>query len=483
MDLTAKKSAAFLFSILLAFLPFFCSPGVALAAFDLSVVPSDGGFDLRFTRLSPGDFKQTREVVVRVTSDIGKQYRVVQQVIKPLSLMDGTELAQEQFKMYPLVNSNTQGTLLYREEAPVSSFDTVLYTSNSVGNNDSFRLIYTLSASDMQIPGTYYGRFAYILQPIDSTQSQVVITLNVYADVAAGSVPVVDVSASSVSGRLEMTSEGMTPKDPVGMKEKPKVLINVRAPLGSTYRIYQSLEGSSLMSGAGDEFDLSKVRVRVEGGNKGSVAGEGDLKAAATRQLLYTSDSFGSQDSIAVAYIPEKDFRLQKAGLYRARLNFMVEKTSDAAPQIAKAIDLQVEITPLFDIYVYSGGEEGVALKFGEVSYKTGPRTSDVEVIVESNMGKPYQVVQKVGGPMINETADKLPAEDFTVTVKEVDSQDEPRSYLSESAAVKEGDSVIFASGSRGLSARFIVEYQLMMRADTKAGNYGTRIGYSLSLN
>ena len=60
---------------------FLCFASHSLAAFNLTVNPVDGGFDLRFTRLSPGDFKETKEVILRVNSDIGKQYRVSQNII------------------------------------------------------------------------------------------------------------------------------------------------------------------------------------------------------------------------------------------------------------------------------------------------------------------------------------------------------------------------------------------------------------------
>jgi len=398
-------------------------------------------------------------------------------------MMDGTQIPDGQFKMYPLVNSNSQGTLLYREETPVSSYNTVLYTSNPAGSNDSFKLVYTIIPFETQIPGSYHGRISYILQPIDSTESQVVVTLNIYVDMAAGTTPVIEVTASSVSGRISLTSEGMTPKDPFGPKENPRVSIKVHSPMGATYRIYQGLQSNAVVSGSGDEFDLSKISFTVDGGNNGVAARQGDLKGAQVRQLLYTSDGFGAPDEFVVTYKPSKDFRLQKADLYRGRLVFTVEKATDAAPLSIKTLDMEVDIEPVFDIHVYSGGKEGVFLRFGEISYKTGPKSSDVEVFVESNMGRPYQVVQKVSGPMMNEAADKIPEEDFVVRVKDVDHQQEAGFSLKDEARVTEGDTVIFASGPKGHSASFTAEYKLTLRPDSKPGNYSTQIGYSLALN
>jgi len=472
-------------AIFLAFFGSFLFTIPSFAVFDLNVTPSDGGFDLRFPRISATDFKQTKEITLRMTSNIGKQYRISQQVIKPLSTFDGTTIPEEQFKMYPLVNSNSRGTLLYREEAPVSTFDTILYTSDTAGNSDSFRLVYTLTPFANQVAGTYYGRIAYILTPINSTQAQVVVNLNVYADLAAGTVAAVEVTTASGSHRIGLSSRGMGPQAEQMIKGYPQVSVKVNGQLGAAYRIFASLEGNSIMSNAGDEFDLSKVQFSLAGGDKGSPTRDGDFQAAATKELLYTSDAVGSGDDFVMTFKPAQDFRLAKAGLYKGKLDFIIEKLAGMGkgPEVVGTLDLEFDIVPLFDIRVYSQGREGVNLSFGEVSYKTGPKQSDVDVYVDSNMGKPYQVVQNVAGPMANEKLEKIPEEDFTVKVKDIEGINEPKSYIKDFIPAKQGETVLLASSPSGDSQHFTVEYQLNMRPDTKGGNYSTRIGYSLALN
>lgn len=466
-------------------LALFFFPISSYAAFNLTASPTEGGFDLRFSRLSPGDFKQVKEVELRVNSDIAKQYRIVQRVVAPLSTPDGTTLPDEQLRMYPRVNSNTAGTLLYREEAPLDHFDTVLYTSNSIGQNDSIRLVYTLTPNENQIPGSYYGRIAYVLTPIDSTQSQVVVTLNVYVDLGAGNKANVEVGTLSGSNRLYFDSKGMTLDNAAGLTKPEEIFVKIHYPLGSTYRIYQDLSDASLVSSSGQEFDLTKILFSVKGGERGTATKEGDLKSVASRQLLYISDPSGAPDEFKVTYKPRDDFRLQTTGFYRGRLNFIIEKeqSSNPAPEIVKTFDVEIDIVPLFDINVYSQGQKGVSLRFGDASYKTGPKTSDVDIFVETNMGKSYQVIQKVMSPMVNESGDKIPREDFVVRVKEIGENIEPKFYLKENVPVKEGETAIFTSSSAGESAHFKVEYRLTLKPDSKGGNYSTRLGYSLALN
>jgi len=258
----------------------------------------------------------------------------------------------------------------------------------------------------------------------------------------------------------------------------------MRGNMGTTYKVYQAFEGGSVVSDTGEDFDLTKIRFASSGSQYGNLTQSGDLKLAKQKQLLYISDTEGTADNFVVSYKPEKDFRFQKAGTYRGRLNFIIEKDlQGGAPEVIETLDVEIEITPLFEMFVYTDGKEGVSLKFGEVSHKTGPKTSDVDVYVESNMGKPYQVMQKVAGPMVNSSGDKVPAENFTVQIKDIVSNEDPRFYITEPISVKEGESVIFSSGLNGENAHFKTSYQLAMQPDSKGGNYSTEISYSLSMN
>ncbi len=98
-------------------------------------------------------------------------------------------------------------------------------------------------------------------------------------------------------------------------------------------------------------------------------------------------------------------------------------------------------------------------------------------------MCKSYQVIQKVASPMINEKANKVPEENFTVKVKDVESKEEHRLIVDKEAPVKKGESVLFSSGSAGESAHFTAQYRLTMPQDIKSGNYETQIAYSLLMN
>lgn len=448
------------------------------AAFNLSVVSSEGGTDIHFPKIASGDFKQNMQMTLTVDSTIGKQYRIVQQVIKPLTTMEGVELPPEQFKMYPLVNSNAKGTLIYRQEMPVERFDTALYTSDPAGSDDSFQLVYSLEPRERQTAGRYYGTLAYVLEPINSTESQMVVTFNVYAELGAGAVPTVDIQTNSGSSRLVLASEDIDREDQYDPGICPRIDIKISGPLEKKYSIYQNFEGGIVNSVSGQEFDLSKVAFLIDGGGKGTVIKEGDLKQATGDQLLYTSDLNGSAEELTITYKPAKGFRLLPAGLYRGRLSFMIE--SGDVKEKVQTIDFEFNIVKVFDIYVYSNGKEGVFLDFGKASFKDGIERSLMEVHVESNAGQPYQVIQKVDKAMMNEKGDQLAPDDFIMLVRDIKTLQEPKFYMKEVVPVREGDTAIFFSGQGGESSSMVVEYQLKLGSDTKGGNYSAKIGYSL---
>lgn len=474
-----------LFTSVFLIISFFVFTPVSYAVFNITAQPTEGGFDLRFGNIVPTDFKTVKEMLLTVNSDIGTQYRIMQRVVAPLRSSDGAEIDKEQFRMYPLVNSNSKGTLLFRDETPVSDFDTIFYTSNATGDNDSMRLVYTITPRDGQIPGSYYGRIAIILSPVESNQDQVVITFNVYVQLSGSGVPTVEVSAGSGSKRLFLSSKAMQRKEDVLSAEPLSILFKIVSPAGGTYRIYQVLENSALTSSEGKDFDLTKILFSVVGGQKGRVAKEENLKTATGSLLVYESDAIGSPDDFEIILKPSNDFKIQTAGQYRGKLNYVIEmdRTVGNKSNEVESFEFVVEIVPLFDIYAFSGEKEGVFLNFGEVSYKTGPKTSDVDIYVESNMGRPYQVVQKVSSVFINKAGDKIPAEDFTVTVSDPDVRDEDQGKLFLSQPAKEGDTVIYSSSSSGEGKHFKVTYRLVMRPDTRGGSYSTQIGYSLLMN
>ncbi len=455
----------------------------AWAVFNLTSTPEDGGFDLRFGRLGAADFKTAKQVTIRIVNDTGDQYRVKHRLIEPLRTPEGVELPPDHFRMYPLVNSNTRGSLLTFAEAPVSSFDSVLYTSSATGEGDTFRVVYTLAPHESQIPGYYRGRIVYVLVPVGSTASQVVVNMTVTVELAAGSEPVVEITTQTDPSRLVLSSPDGFAAGTAGAPEGTDITVNVRTPVGTRYRIFQTFDGSEPVNADGRRPDLSLVQVKVEGARTGAVAPEASLNEARGRQLLYTSDVNGAPAELVVHYVPDDDLWLEEAGDYRGRLKYFMELegAQGVRREDLRTLDVVFEVTRLFDIYVTSGGKEGVQLEFGDVSHKTGPRTAEVTIRTATNLAQPYHIVQMVSSPMTSEEGVKVPEEDFTVRAQP---QDPEAAFfiLKDAVPVTQGETIICTSDPKGRPAEVTLLYELKMRPDSKSGRYTTQFGYSLVL-
>ncbi len=475
------KSLRTFFSLFL-FLSFFFVTS-AWAAFNLTALPEDGGFDLRFGRLGAQDFKVAKQVTIQVVNDTGDQYRVIHRLIEPLRSEEGVELSSDQFRMYPLINSNSRGALLTFAEAPVSSFDSVLYTSSATGEGDTFRIVYTLAPYENQIPGSYRGRITYILMPVGSTASQVVVNMTVTVELTAGTEPVVEVATPNGRSRLVLSSPKGFGARTEGAPEGVDVIINVRTPVGTRYRILQTFDNAEPVNAEGERPNLSLVQVKVEGARSGVAAPEASLNEARGQQLLYTSDVNGAPAELAVHYVPNEDLWLEKAGDYRGRLKFFMELEGahGVRREDIRSLDVVFEIVRLFDIYVTSGGKEGVQLEFGDVSHKTGPRTAEVTIQTVTNLAAPYHIVQMVASPMTNEEGVKVPEEDFTVRAKMPD-EEAVSVVLKKPVPVTQGETVVCTSDAKGHPVEVTLLYELKMRPDSKSGRYTTQMGYSLVL-
>ncbi|MBM3255603.1 MAG: hypothetical protein FJZ08_04805, partial [Candidatus Omnitrophica bacterium] len=158
---------------------YFILAGNVWAAFDLSVNPYQGGYDLRFDKITPDMARVNREVTVRVTSTIAKQYRLSNMFIQPLSTLEGARLPEGCFVVYGIRGSNSFGTINVEEEVPVRLGSQIIYTSNATGASDSFTLVYGILPSSNIVSGSYKGRLGFTLEPIDSTQSPVTVMLDV----------------------------------------------------------------------------------------------------------------------------------------------------------------------------------------------------------------------------------------------------------------------------------------------------------------
>lgn len=142
-------------------------------------------------------------------------------------------------------------------------------------------------------------------------------------------------------------------------------------------------------------------------------------------------------------------------------------------------IDLEIKVGRVFDIKVTS--EEG--LSFTNLKPDSPPQERTATVKINSNLNKPYQVIQTISNPLSNEKGNAVPDKLFTLRQELIETEGietEGKVTSSEFTPVKIGDEVIFTSNT-GNSSSFKIIYQLTPSFEVLAGNYSTGVTYSLA--
>lgn len=112
--------------------------------FDIEVkLPAQG---VRFNRVLPFDPPQTNEVLVKVTSNLGKPYVVMQNVATPLVDADGDQIKEEFFTLKAQNAGQSVGRVANSDFVPVGIGERAIYYSDPKGTPSEFKIIYRLQS-------------------------------------------------------------------------------------------------------------------------------------------------------------------------------------------------------------------------------------------------------------------------------------------------------------------------------------------------
>lgn len=454
-----KKVARITLGFLVALLFF----GNAWAAFGISAIPYEGGSDLRFGRLGAEISEVKKEVTIRVTTDINKQYRVFQEINSPLTNSEGQVIPYTSLTFYTLRGSNRRGSLDAEQQQSMRRGRTLLYTSDTQGQGDSFILVYSLSSAGGLLGGDYRGQIRFSLESVDGSATPQQVYLNVRATLEpSASLEVI----TPVGGKTIELKAGEV------HQEKNEVLIRIKGNFGQTYRIMQSLF-DNLRS---DERELpaGSVFFKVSEGRKGVVAGQGELRPGNT--VLYTSSPRGEADDVLVTYHLTEPLEA-KAGTYRGRVRFPIEGPASLTRVEQTSLNFLVKIEPTFELEV--SPETGGRIEFRDLKSGQPPKVNEVVIEVETNLGKPYQVSQKVENLLTNKEGKAIPKDKF-VFYEQALTQAGVLKQASR-APVEVGETTLYVSDEKGAPAKFKIIYELTIPRDLTAGSYSSQITYSIS--
>ncbi|MDD5595920.1 MAG: hypothetical protein PHY94_06745 [Candidatus Omnitrophica bacterium] len=440
-------------------------PLLAADNFDLSYLLEDGGFSLQLNQAYP--FKG---VTLQVNSNVSTRYEVRQKLINPIqSRTNPGQTLQENFVFRGLRGTNKFGNLRIPVTDSSMRQDELLYVSDNIGSADSFTLAYGITKIEDLAPGQYFGRIAFVLNPIASARPQVTKILDVYITISreAGQKPVIEISAVNGGKTISLNpnKEGMQSAD---------VLFKINGNFAQPFKIIQmlnrpleSLEGNKLERGAVN-FVVKEARVGV-GLSRITPLSSG-------MQEIYSSAAGGNADNYFLTSYSLADFSGQKAGKFITKIDYILE--AEGAQTRLDAIDLEIENERVFDLKI-TPADQRYAIAFENVKPLEPPRESEVAIEVMSNTGKRYQVTQDVLADLTNKEGGTIPSQYFALRTETLESKGIPR--IAQWEEVKKGSTVVFVSDNQGSADKFKIKYRLESPKDLKMGDYSTRITYSLS--
>jgi hypothetical protein len=438
----------------------------AQAAFDLNFMLEQGGSRLEFER---NNF--SRAITFTTFNDtVNNRYEIRQRVESPLRNRDNPAITiMDHFSVRAFRGSSKFGDLrIPPGDIPVRN-DELIYVSNPAGTADTFTLAYSIVNSQELAPGYYTGRVSLVLNPISSAAAPVIRFVDVYVNIPndGGSL---SVTVTPVEGNSSIM---LNPADANNLRNNAVVTIN--SSFNGPFRIMQMLS-QPIQSQDGKFLDSGNLLYSVPDASKG-VALSRPTPVASSIQTIYSSRPDGSADkAFTISYSLANPLSLV-AGSYRSRIQYLLES---AGKQInLGGLDLEIRQERIFEISI-SPQDQRYNIDFADLKPNEGPRTNEVIIEVKSNLGRPYQVTQNIISDMVNTEGEKITSQYFYLRTLPVNgTKGTPK--LMDKTPIEKGNLLLFVSDDNGTADQFKVIYELTCPPELKAGNYSSRVIYTLT--
>jgi len=457
------KSPLIAAAILALFIP--ATTVLAADVFNLTYTLTEGGSVLELNQ--PDTFKGVR---LQIDSNVSTRYQVVQRVVSPLLSRDNpSQSIKDNFVYRGLRGSNQYGDLRVPVSDSALRNEEIIYVSDASGHADSFTLAYGLVREDTAEPGYYSGKIAYTLTPISSVRAPVTLVLDVFVTVSAerkGS-PKIEIT-TSLGGTSILLNPGKEDRKTADVAVK--INGNFRKPFSIGQMLARPIESQT-----GSRLDERKVNFVVRQAKIG-VAENMQNSLGRGMQNIYDSSPSGAADNYFVITYGLGDFSDVVAGRYRTSIQYWLDEMGKQSN--LGTLELEIESDPVFDIKI-TPVDQRYAIEFQNVKASEPPRVSEVLIEVLSNTGRQYQLNQEVLSELTNKEGDTVPTRYFTMRTESLNTKGKLR--MSSFEEVQKGSTVLLISDDRGSADQFKIVYQLESPKDIKAGDYSTKITYSLT--
>jgi len=460
-----KVMKIIIFTLMLAASGILCRQ--ASAGYVLSCTPDVGG-----TRLEFDQRYFSHAVTVTVSNDTGNGYQIHQRIDGPLiSLENPSNKIEKEFVVRGFRSS--ENLRVPTNDTPViDDQDMVIYVSKT-GAADSFTLVYGITKSEELAPGHYTGRINLILIPTaGSSPMPPSQPFEVYVTIpdAGGSL---SVSVAPVEGASSIVLNPLNTND---LRGAGNAVVTINSSFNGPFKIMQMLP-QPVQSQDGKFINNNNLLFSIPDAQKG-VAINQPAPVSNNIQTIYSSLPDGGADKVfTIAYSLADPLSLT-AGSYRSRIQYLLES---AGKQInLGALDLEIRQERSFEISI-SPQDQRYSIDFENLKPSDGPRLNEVLIEVKSNLGRPYQVTQNVLSELVSAEGEKIPSQYFSLQTVSVNDATKGNLKIPNKIPVKKDNVLLFISDTNGSADRFKVVYELICPADLRAGNYSSRITYTLT--
>lgn len=441
-------------------LPYIC----AAETFDISYSLTEGGYRLELDAANP-----YKGVKIEVNSDISTRYEVVQRVLKPLENRDDpTMVIRDNFVVRGLRGTNRYGTFYIPATDVAVRSDEILYTSDTAGDADSFTLVYGITNLGEIKPGYYSGRLSFTLRPIASSRSEVTKYLDVYVIISkeAEIKPAIEITTATGSKVVSLNSKREE-------AHSADVLVKVNGTFKKQFTLSQLLP-KPLESTEGNRLDYEAVNFVVSDAKKGMPCNQLTALSAQAQNIYISGPNGEADESFAITY-SLGELSKQKAGRYSSNIQYFLDEMGKQT-RLA-TLELDIDNERVFELAV-TPEEQKSALEFRNLKPKEPPKKNELTIEIKTNLGRRYQVSQKIYSELTNKEGKTISSEYFTLRTESLDTLGALK--FPQKTSVQKSEMVLFVSDDKGSADKFKVVYELSIPQDIEAGDYSTRIIYSL---
>lgn len=443
---------------------FVITSSFATELFELSYSIIEGGYRLELTEANP-----YKGVKLEVNSNVSCRYEIIQKILVPLENRDRPGVViRDNFVFRGIRGSNRLGDLrVPANDSPVR-YDEVVYVSDTAGTSDSFTLVFGIDSMEDIEPGNYFGRLGFILTPLASSRPQVTKILEVYVNIpqVSGIKPSLEISTATGLKHILLN-----PK-----KEETQsadVLVKINGRFNRQFSIIQFLI-HPFESEEGRRLDYGVLSFIVKEAKKG-LSESKVTPLSAGLQNIYTSLPSGESDDYFIVSYGLEDISGQRAGRYRSRIQYLLEEMGMQSK--LETLEIEIENERIFDLQI-TFLDQRYGIEFHNVKPTEPPRRSEVIIEVNTNIGKRYQVNQEVYSELTNKEGKIIPPKYFTLQTENMDTKG--KLNFTDKQEVRKGSTILFVSDSAGSPDKFKVIYELECPKDLQAGDYSTRVIYTL---